>query len=54
MTIDTKCANSRKPIKIEIDSDLNIRYVDEGSDPMICVPKVNVFESKEPSIVDIF
>jgi len=54
MTIDTECANSGKPIRIEIDSDLNIRCVDDGSDPMICVPKVNVFEAKEPGIVDIF
>ena len=54
MTIDTECANSGKPIKIELDSDLNVIYVDEGSDPMVCVPKVNVFEAKEPSIVDIF
>ena len=54
MIIDTRCANSGKPIKIDIDSDLNIRYVDDGSDPMICVPKVNLLETKEPSIVDIF
>jgi hypothetical protein len=28
--------------------------VDEGSDPMVCVPVVNLVETKEPSIVDIF
>lgn len=54
MTINTECANSGKQIKIEFDSDLNIRYVDEGSDPMVCVPVVNLVETKEPSIVDIF
>ena len=41
-------------LKIEFDSDLNIRYMDEGSDPMISVPKVNLVKTKEPSIVDIF
>ena len=54
MTIDSNCANSGKPIKIEFDSDLNVLYVEEDSDPMICVPKVNLLETKEPSIVDIF
>ncbi|MFC1850508.1 hypothetical protein ACFL27_09985 [candidate division CSSED10-310 bacterium] len=54
MTINSECANSGKPIKIEFDSDLNVRYVDDGSDPMICVPKVNLVETKESSIVDIF
>jgi hypothetical protein len=54
MTINSECANSGKPIKIEFDSDLNIRYVDEGSDPIVCQPMVNFIETKEPSIVDIF
>jgi len=54
MTINTKCVNSGKPIKIEFDSDLNVRYVDEGSDPMVCVPKVDLLKIKEPSIVDVF
>jgi hypothetical protein len=54
MKIDTECANSGKPIKIEFDSDLNIKSLTEGSEPLICVPKVNLVETKEPSIVDIF
>ncbi len=54
MTINTKCANSGQAMKIEFDSDLNVKYVDEGSDPMVCVPRVNLLETKEPSIVDIF
>jgi hypothetical protein len=54
MTIDSECAYSGKPIKIEIDSDLNIKYVAEGSTPMVSQPVVNFFKTKEPSIVDIF
>ncbi len=54
MTVDSKCANSGKPMRIEFDNDLNVLYVDEGSDPMISIPKVNLVETKEPSIVDIF
>lgn len=54
MAIHSECANSGKTMKIALDSDLKIRYVDEGSDPMISVPKVNLMGTKEPSIVDIF
>jgi hypothetical protein len=54
MTVDSECANSGKPIKIEFDSDLDIRYVAEGSAPMVCQPLVNLVDTKEPSIVDIF
>ncbi len=54
MPINTKCANSGQAMKIEVDSDLNVKYVDEGSDPMVCVPRANLLETKEPSIVDIF
>jgi hypothetical protein len=54
MTINSECANSGKPIKIELDSGLKIRNVAEGSDPIVCQPMVNLIETKEPSIVDIF
>ena len=54
MTIDTQCANSGKSIRIQFDSDLNLQHVEEGSEPLICAPKVNLVETKEPSIVDIF
>jgi len=54
MTINAECANSGKPINIEFDSDLNVKYVDEGADPIVCVPMVNLVKTKEPSIVDIF
>jgi len=54
MTIHSECANSGKAIKITLDSDLKIRCLDKGSDPMISAPKVNLMGTKEPSIVDIF
>ncbi|MFC1524435.1 hypothetical protein ACFL6N_06550 [Thermodesulfobacteriota bacterium] len=53
-TIDTTCANSGKPIKIELDSDLNITGITEGESPMYCLVLINTDKMKEQSIVDVF
>jgi hypothetical protein len=53
-TVNSECASSGRPIKIELDSNLNITNVDEGSEPMFCVALMNTAKTKEPSIVDIF
>jgi hypothetical protein len=53
-TVNSECANSGKPMKIELDSDLNITGVDEGSEPMYCIASMDTDKKKEPSIVDIF
>jgi hypothetical protein len=53
-TIQAECANSGRQIEIELDSELNIKNVTDGSNPMFCLPIVPIVNSKEPSIVDIF
>ncbi len=53
-TVNSECANSGKPMKIELDSNLNITSVDEGSEPMYCITLMDTAKTKEPSIVDIF
>ena len=53
-TVNSECANSGKPMEIELDSDLNIINVDEGSEPMYCIAIMDTAKTKEPSIVDIF
>jgi len=53
-TIQANCAYSGKQIEIEIDSELNIKRLPDGSDPMFCAPMVTLANTKEPSIVDIF
>ncbi|MDM8525224.1 hypothetical protein QUF80_17775 [Desulfococcaceae bacterium HSG8] len=53
-TIHSKCANSGRQIEIEVDSELNITSVADGSDPMFCLALMNTAKTKEPSIVDIF
>ena len=54
MTITTVCATSGKPIRIEFDNNLILKYLEQGADPMICIPKINLVKVKEASIVDIF
>jgi len=43
-----------RQIEIALDSELNIKKVTDGSDPMFCLPIVTLANTKEPSIVDIF
>jgi hypothetical protein len=53
-TINSKCANSGKKIRIELDSELNITGMTKGADPMYSMALINTDKMKEISIVDIF
>jgi hypothetical protein len=53
-TINTECANSGRQIEIELDSDLNIIRMTEGSEPVISLTVFNSEKMKERGIVDIF
>ncbi|MFC1817066.1 hypothetical protein ACFL0M_14275 [Thermodesulfobacteriota bacterium] len=52
--VHSQCANSGRQIHIELDSDLNIISVPEGSDLYYSMALMNTDRMKEPSIVDIF
>ena len=52
MLVKTECAHCSEPMEIEIDSDLNYKVKEEGCDPVVFVPDVNVFELEEDSIID--
>jgi hypothetical protein len=53
-TIDTKCANSGRSIKIELDHELNILGMTKEANPMYCLVLINTDKMKEPSIIDLF
>jgi hypothetical protein len=53
-TIQSECANSGRQLVIALDSELNIKNVTDGSDPMFCLPIVPLAKTKAPSIVDVF
>ena len=48
-TIQAECANSGRQIEIALDSELNIKNVTHGSDPMFCLPIVTLANTREPS-----
>ncbi|MFC1889648.1 hypothetical protein ACFL4G_07825 [Thermodesulfobacteriota bacterium] len=52
--IESKCAHCGTPMEIEIDSDLNIEPKDEGCNPVIFVPDVDLLNLQEDSIIDSF
>jgi hypothetical protein len=53
-TIETSCANSGEPIRIDLDSEMNITDTTEGCDPFYSMALINSDRMKEPSIVDVF
>jgi hypothetical protein len=52
--VRTECAHCSEPMEIEIDSDLNYEVKNEGCEPVVFVPEVNLFELEEASIIDSF
>jgi hypothetical protein len=52
--IETECAQCRKPIRIEMDSDLNYKVLDPDASPLVFVPTVDFARLKYPSIIDGF
>jgi len=52
--VKTECAHCSEPMEIEIDSDLNYKIKEEGCEPVVFVPDVNLFELEEDSIIDSF
>lgn len=52
--IETSCAHCDQPIHIEIDSDLNTCVREEGAEPLVHVPMVDVQKLPAPSIIDGF
>jgi hypothetical protein len=52
--VKTECAHCSEPMEIEIDSDLNYKVKEEGCEPVVFVPDVNLFELEEDNIIDSF
>ena len=52
--IQTECKHCQQPIHIEIDSELQYSVLQEGAEPLVYVPLVDVKKLDEPSIIDGF
>ncbi|MFC1823947.1 hypothetical protein ACFL9T_14650 [Thermodesulfobacteriota bacterium] len=54
MAVKTECAHCSREINIEIDSELNCSVNEEGAEPIVFVPDVDIFGLDEPNIIDSF
>ena len=54
MVVETECAHCSRKKHIEIDSELNYSVKEEGADPIVFVPNVDIFELEKPNIIDSF
>jgi len=52
--VKTECAHCSEPMEIEIDSDLNYKVKEEGCEPVVFVPDVDLFKLEEDSIIESF
>jgi len=52
--VNTGCAHCSQPIEITIDSDLNYAVKEEGCEPIVFVPDVNLFKLEDESIINAF
>ena len=54
VTIESECAHCGLPIKIELDSDMNIGPIEKGSAPLVFQPEIDWYEFREPNICDAY
>jgi hypothetical protein len=52
--IETECAHCRPPLRLEIDSELTVKSVETGTEPLVFAPLVNFKTLQDPSIIDAF
>jgi hypothetical protein len=54
VSVVTECAHCKRPMHMEIDSDMNCSCPDSDCSPIIFVPDVDIKTLKDPSIIDAF
>ena len=54
VVIDTECGHCHRPLRIEIDGELNYRVATEGAQPFVSVPLVDLHKLEDPSIIERF
>ena len=52
--IETECGHCGEPLHLEIDSDMNYHVVEEGAEPLVYAPLMDVTKLEDPSIIDAF
>jgi hypothetical protein len=50
----SECTHCKRPMRMEIDSDMNCSCQDTDCSPIVFVPEVNFKTLKDPNIIDAF
>jgi hypothetical protein len=53
VTIDTECAETGRPLQIQLDSEL-IHQVQQDAAPLFSTPLIDLKKLEDPSIIDAF
>jgi len=54
VSIETECGHCHKPLRLEVDSELNFRVQEPQASPLVFVPRMNLQKLDDPSIIDAF
>lgn len=54
VTVSSECAHCKRPMHMEINSEMNCRCQDRDCSPVVFVPDVNFRSLKDPHIIDAF
>ena len=54
ISVASECALSKRPMNMEIDSDMNCTCEDQNCNPVIFVPDVDFKNVRDPNIIDAF
>jgi len=52
--VESECGHCQQPLHLEIDSELEIRVVENGAEPLVYAPLMDVEKLQDPSIIDAF
>lgn len=54
VSVLSECAHCKRPMRMEIDSDMNCSSAEVDCRPIVFVPDVDFATLKDPSIIDAF
>jgi hypothetical protein len=54
VSVVSECAHCKRPMRLEIDSDMNCYCQETDCSPIVFVPEVDFKTLKDPNIIDAF
>jgi len=54
VSIETECGHCHAPLHLELDSELNFRVQETDAAPLLFIPRMNLRQLDDTSIIDAF